>query len=87
MSTARSITLYIEPKTLKRLRLAIKLYPLKISTGGDPVRSVTVDELANQLLNEVIVRQFPLVRDLEKVLSQAEQDFLTTHEPEKEQQQ
>lgn len=91
MSTARSITLYIEPNTLKRLRLAIRLYHANgigrvLPAGVMPAAPITVDELANDLLNEVINDKYSLVKGLEKALIQTETEYIKEHKTTCEQQ-
>ncbi len=75
--SVRSATLYVEPRTIKRLRLALTLYPKYRTNAETGIQTViTADELADTLLNETLEYDFPLVTDLEKALAKAEQDFI-----------
>ncbi len=73
----RSATLYVEPRTIKRLRLALTLYPKYRTNAETGIQTViTADELADTLLNETLEFDFPLVTDLEKALKNTEQEFI-----------
>lgn len=78
----RSASLYVEPHTVKRLNLVRKLYPEKtqppfpLSEGRDK----TIDERADDMLNEMIEQKFPRVIGLEKALAQVEKTFIATGE-------
>lgn len=76
----RSVSLYVTPLTIKRLRLALKLYPELNKKSFDVAieqRSKTPDELGDELINEMIVKDFPLVRKLENELTHVEREFMT----------
>jgi hypothetical protein len=73
----RSSTIYVEPKTVKRLLVLAKLYPERTSdVSGVSLREKTADERADALLNEVIKEKFPAVIELERLLAKTEKDFL-----------
>ncbi len=74
----RSSTIYVEPKTVRRLLVLVKLYPERVADIGSGMspREKTADERADTLLNEAIKEKFPLVIELEKVLAKAEKDFI-----------
>ncbi len=75
--SVRSATLYVEPRTIKRLRLALTLYPKYRTNAETGIQTViTADELADTLLNETLEFDFPLVTDLEKALKQTEKEFI-----------
>lgn len=75
----RSSQILIQPETKNRLRLAIKLYPEVVMTrpydmeGGNCI--LTVDELADRKLNEMVEREFPDVIELEQGLATAKEEL------------
>jgi hypothetical protein len=74
----RSSTIYVEPKTVRRLILVTKLYPERvIGDSGMATRDKSADERADSLINEAIGVKYPKVIELEKLLTKTEKDFLT----------
>lgn len=75
----RSATIYVEPKTVKRLLTLAKLYPERVIdlTGGlaRAPREKTADERADALLNEVIREKYPKVIELEREVARVETAF------------
>jgi hypothetical protein len=74
----RSSTIYVEPKTVKRLLVLAKLYPERTTdiSGTGATREKTADERADALLNEAINAKYPKVMELERLLAKTEKDFL-----------
>lgn len=74
----RSSTIYVEPKTVKRLLALAKLYPERTTdvSGGMAPREKTADERADALLNEVIKEKYGSVIEMERHLAKAEKDFI-----------
>jgi hypothetical protein len=80
----RSSTIYVEPKTVRRLILVTKIYPERtIDSGGSALREKTADERADTLLNEAINVKYPKVMELEKLLTKTEKDFLKENQTNK----
>ncbi len=76
----RSISLYVEPKTIKKLRLALTLYPqYKVDSDTGIKTVITTDHLADQLVNEAIDTRFPLVNELARQLAKTEREFIATN--------
>jgi hypothetical protein len=72
----RSSTLYVEPKTVKRLVVLAKLYPEHVANvSGMTPREKTADERGDALINEAIKEKYPRVIELEKELAKTEKDF------------
>jgi len=73
----RSSTIYVEPKTVRRLILVTKMYPERVvGDSGMATREKTADERGDMLLNEAIKEKFPLVIELERELAKTEKEFL-----------
>lgn len=73
----RSVSLYVEPRTIKKLRLALTLYPqYKVDSDTGIKTIITTDHLADQLVNEAIDTRFPLVNELARELAKTERDFI-----------
>jgi hypothetical protein len=74
----RSSTLYVEPKTVRRLLLVVKLYPERVTDIGSGMapREKTADERGDALINEAINVKFPKVIELERLLTKTEKDFM-----------
>jgi len=80
----RKSEIYIDHQTKNRLFNVIKLYPQTVSQEvhdeyGERVlgnRSMTVDELATKIINEVIAEKFPIVLELERKLAKLERDVI-----------
>lgn len=75
----RSTEIAVEPRTVKRLCLATKLYPWIIkdhSTGREETTVVGVDAFAEMILNEVIREKYPAVLELEKKLAAVEAEAI-----------
>jgi len=75
----RSSTIYVEPKTVRRLLLVVKLYPERSGSeaGMSAPREKTADERADTLINEMIGVKYPKVIELERLLAKTENDFLS----------
>jgi hypothetical protein len=75
----RSSTIYVEPRTVRRLILVTKMYPERVTdtSGGMATREKTADERADILINEAINQKYPKVIELERLLTKTEKDFLT----------
>jgi hypothetical protein len=73
----RSTTLYVEPKTVRRLLMVTKMYPERAADiSGITGREKTADERADTLINEAINVKYPKVIELERLLAKTEKDFL-----------
>jgi len=74
----RSSTIYVEPKTVRRLLVLVKLYPERVAEigSGNAPREKTADERADAILNEAIKEKYPQVIALEKELAITEKDFM-----------
>lgn len=82
--SVRSQTLYVSPRTMKRLGLTLLLYPQRGKGAGPAIKGqlfhdMTRDELADNLLNEAIETRYPLVTGLEAELKKVESEFFTKH--------
>ena len=77
----RTQTVYIQGKTLSRLRLVKKLYPhyikAKSATDFDPsAREASIDEIADEILNKAINDKYPDVIALEANLARVEREAM-----------
>lgn len=79
----RSAELAVKPQTVKRLRMAIKLYPKDtcvevVHDFGGPTtdRIMTVDELAGSILTQWILEKFPKVIELEDKIKKLEKEMM-----------
>jgi hypothetical protein len=80
----RSSTIYVQPKTVRRLILVAKMYPERTTdVSGISPREKTADERADSLINEAINVKFPKVMELEKLLTKTENDFLAGNQTNK----
>ena len=78
----RSWDIKVQPETWNRLKSAINLYGLQEEILPEPgcsgavkfKRIITVDELADRALGEVIKEKYPAVLELERKLRQVEYD-------------
>jgi len=72
----RTKEINVQPRTRTRLRLTLKLFPQRGSTrdAGGNTWGMTVDELADKLLNECVKEKFPDVIKLEKQIEQLEEE-------------
>jgi hypothetical protein len=73
----RSSTIYVEPKTVRRLILVTKMYPERTSdVSGISPREKTADERADTIINEAIKEKYGAVIELERLLTKTEKDFM-----------
>jgi hypothetical protein len=74
----RNAQLWVQHRTLSRLRSAVKLYPRAGGTNelGMLTSNETADERADRLLNEAIERDYPDVVQMEKEIRQIEANYM-----------
>jgi hypothetical protein len=74
----RLASIYVEPRTIKRLKFLRKLYREASTNGLLPgeVPDKTADEMADDMINQVIEEKFPRVLELERALATVEQTFM-----------
>ena len=77
----RNATLYVQGKTLQRLRLVRKLYPHYITeknelAGDMSQRECSIDEMADRIINGAIDDQFPAALALEKEMARVEKEAM-----------
>jgi hypothetical protein len=67
----RTVQVFIQSRTMKRLRLMQKLYP-----AFETDRTTTTDEMADEILNTAITNSYPEVIELEKKLADIEKQYV-----------
>jgi hypothetical protein len=77
----RLASLYVEPRTIKRLKLLGKLYPEKKELFPayqpfDAPAFKSADERADDILNQVLESTYPRVIALERELALVEKNFI-----------
>ncbi len=73
----RTAQIFIQYRTLSRLRSAVKLYPRGVvDSEAQRMTQETADERADRLLNEAIDREYPDVVEMEKELNQIEKKYM-----------
>jgi len=81
VNTFREGTLYVSKKTLRRLKWVREaegaaLYRTDPETGQ--TRTITLDELADKILNQFLTTNYPGLVPAEKLLEQAEDQVIQT---------
>jgi len=71
----RSTEIHVQPRTCARLRLTLKLYPQrgKADIQSGETWGMTIDALADRLLNQVVKEKYPDVIKLEKEIEELEE--------------
>lgn len=67
----RDASIYVSFKTLRRLRWVAKAIAVQSSAG-------TADELADLLLNKILIERYPTLLDYEKTVAKHEEEFAAT---------
>ena len=71
----RSSDLAITPKLKHRLRMILTIYPDK-AWDTTSQHHVTMEDLADAILNDAIKREFPLVLEMEKEIAKIERNMI-----------
>jgi hypothetical protein len=72
----RSASIYIEHRTLKRLKLLRHLYPETSYLPSGDAMDKTADERADEIINQMIEEKYPGVIALEGELAKTEKAFM-----------
>lgn len=74
----RTATIMVQQRTVKLLRLARVLYPVRGDAANQPTTDniMTVDELADKLLNDVLRQIYPRVMELVKAQDKLEKEAI-----------
>lgn len=72
---SRDTELYVERKTIKRLWLIAKAWPVVPEPGRTQLATLTADEVGDRLLNELIERDYPDVIAAEAEINAVEADL------------